>query len=254
MTLKVIQINIWKGKFLDRLVEFLRNEQPDIVTMQEVTGGRENHWLDKGLDMFAYCKEALSMDGIVTPTYCITGDPNSYLGNAVFVRGKMLTHAVVWLRPYRDYARTDDADEWPLFPGNVLDITAEIGGKTIHALSTHGAWGKEPADTDEKIQQAKILAAHLRSLSDTPFVLGGDFNMEPGSKTVATIDAVARNIVHGSGITNTLNLRTHYAANVLPRGRLVDFIYVSPHFSVQSIDASEIDISDHLPIRAILTF
>lgn len=252
MQLKIIQINILKGKFLDRLVDFLRREQPDIITMQEVTGGAENLWSDKSVDIFIHCKEALHREGIVVPEYHLTHDAQAYSGNALFVRGTILYHEIVWLRPYRDYDRTDQEADLPDFPRSVLNATVDIDGYVLHVLSTHGAWGVDPVDTPEKIRQADILAGHLRSLGANPFVLGGDFNMQSGSGVISRIDAVARNIIPSS-VRNTLNFRTHYAAARLGKGLAVDFLYTSKHFKVVSIDTPDVDVSDHFPVRAVLT-
>lgn len=41
-SLKFIQINIYKGRYLNSLLDFLRSYDPDIVAMQEVTAGEMN--------------------------------------------------------------------------------------------------------------------------------------------------------------------------------------------------------------------
>ena len=254
MKVKIIQINIYRGAFLDKLVEFLQKEQPDIVTMQEVTGGAINFWHDKGIDTFKYIKEALALEGAFAPMYRLVGDASAYEGNAVLVRGKILSSKIVQCKAYREYEQIPWVSEGPGMPRNALDLKVEMGGSTFHVLGTHGAWTKEPIDTPEKIRQARILSEYISGLGDEPFVLGGDFNMESGSEVINIIDAVAHNAVHGSSITNTLNLRTHRAAAILgPKGKGVDFIYTSPHFKIISIDAPEVDVSDHLPVRATLS-
>ena len=252
MKLKMIQINIYRGKFLDKLVDFLLAEKPDVVTMQEVSGGKVNFWHDKEVDTFEYLKDALGMDGIIVPIYRLVGDPVSYEGNAVLVRGKNIDINTVWFKAYQEYAQVPWEKEGPEMSRNVLDAIVDFGGTPIHVLATHGAWTKDRVDTSEKVRQAKMLADYIVSLGNEPFILGGDFNMEPGSEVIRTIDAVARNAVYGSGIKNTINLRTHRAAKIFGNGKLVDFIYTSPHFRVERIDAPEVDVSDHLPVRAAL--
>ena len=255
MTLHVIQINIWMGKFLHKLTKFLKQEEPDVVTMQEVSGGAPNLWSDKTIDMFLHFRDALGMQGVVAPSYRAIGDPTSYFGNAVLVAGKVLDHRVVWLKEYREVESIKDPDVWPTLPRNVLDVECEFAaGRKLHVLSTHGAWGREPVDTPEKVRQAGVLAAHLRSLGDEPYILGGDFNMESGSEVIRTIDSVAHNAVVASAIMSTLNMRIHYAASKIPEGRRVDFIYTSPHFTVTRIETPMVDVSDHLPVRAELAF
>lgn len=254
MQLKVIQVNIYRGKFLDKLVDFLCAEQPDVVAMQEVSGGKVNFWPDKTIDTFYHIKKALGLEGVVAPMYRLRGDPSAYEGNAVFARGNVRAQKVVRLSPYRQYAEVPWETEGPTMPRLALDLAVEISGRTFHVVCTHGAWTKNPVDTPEKIRQTRLLADHLRTLNDAPFVLSGDFNMEPGSEVINIIDEVARNAVYGSAIKNTLNLRTHRAAATIGSGgKLVDFIYTSPHFRVERVEVLDVDVSDHLPVRAILS-
>lgn len=250
--MKMIQVNIWMGTLFPALVDFLRREQPDIITMQEVSGGEQNRCADKTFDTFVRLRDALGMNGVVVSDYRSPKDPSSYFGNAVLTRGTVMDERIVWLKEYREIPNIGDANVWPTIPRCALDVTTEIAGQRIHAIAVHGAWESTPRDTPEKIRQANVLATHLRSLGNEPFILGGDFNMETGSQVMATIDAVAQNAIAASTITNTLNLRIHYAKDKLPHGRRVDFIHHSPHFTVQSISAPEVDVSDHLPICATL--
>ena len=59
MKIKALQVNIWKGKFLDGLVEFLKREDPDIIFMQEVTTGALNFYENKSVDLFEELKDRL---------------------------------------------------------------------------------------------------------------------------------------------------------------------------------------------------
>jgi endonuclease/exonuclease/phosphatase family metal-dependent hydrolase len=68
------------------------------------------------------------------------------------------------------------------------------------------------------------------------------------------IEAVARNLSAEppSRITRSLHPTIHKTAREKPEGLFVDFIFGSKHFTVKSIDAPVVEVSDHLPIRAIL--
>ena len=49
-TFKFIQINIYKGQYLEALTGFLKDRDPDFISMQEVTAGEQN-LCDKNLDL-----------------------------------------------------------------------------------------------------------------------------------------------------------------------------------------------------------
>lgn len=253
MALKVIQVNIWHGRLLGALLDFLRDEAPDVVTMQEVTGGMENEGPDASVDTFAYLRDGLGYQGALG----IAHESNdrgvrTYCGNAVLVKGGVRSYRTIWLRAPRRGARWQPPHAQPHFPRFAIEADAVVGGRSLRVLAVHGAWTREPTETPEKLRQARRLAAHLRSLGGVPFILGIDANMPPHSEVVRTLDAVACNAVRGSAITRTTHPTIHTTAKTKPVGLLVDFIYTSSHFRVTEIDTPEVTVTDHLPVRAIL--
>lgn len=253
MRLKIIQINIWKASLLDDLVTFLNKERPDVITMQEVASGSESLHSDPSLDVFLRLKESLGMQGVLAPR--LFADAKSYWGNAVFTRHSIVSQNIFWLRRSEGFLpKTEEFQTKRVHCCNVLDATVRIESQDIHVLSVHGAWTKEPIDTPEKIRQAKLLARYIKDLGDAPFLLGGDFNMPRDTKVISLIEAQAKNALVGSTVTRTTHPTIHKTAKAIPEGLLIDFIFTSPHFSVLHIDAPEVAISDHLPVRAELMF
>lgn len=253
MLLKAIQVNIWHGRFLTALLDFLRAEAPDIVTMQEVAGGAEYDGPDEPVDTYTFLRDGLGYGGALGVTHeSVERGVQTYCGNAVLVRGAIRFQRVVWLREPRPGIDWQRPHVQPDFPRSAMEAEVEIGGRLLRVLSVHGAWTREPVDTPEKLSQAHRLAEHLRSLGDVPFILGIDANMPPQSAVVQTLDAVAHNAVRGSAITRTTHPTIHTTVRTKPAGLLVDYIYTSPHFRVVQIDAPEVAVTDHLPVRAVL--
>ena len=253
MRLKAIQVNIWHGHFLDALLEFLQREDPDIVTMQEVTGGTENEGPDPSVDMFTYLRDGLGYQGAIGIAHeSRAGGVRTYCGSAVLVKGTVRSHRTIWLRAPREGVAWQPPHAEPDFPRFAIEADATVGGRPLRVLSVHGAWTLEPVETPEKLGQARRLAEHLQSLEGIPFLLGIDANMPPSSTVVQTLDAFARNVVHGSGITRTTHPTIHVTAKSKPAGLLVDFVYASSHFRAIRVDAPEVAVTDHLPVRAVL--
>lgn len=258
MRLKVIQVNIWKGKFLDALIDFLIKEEPDIVTMQELSGGRESNWKDERKDIYPIIGEVLGqtlgLHGARGITWSVAEDPLSYLGNAMFARGTILSENMLWLKPTQEVPREEWKRDMEFAPYEALDCAVKVDGEEIRVISAHGAWTESPTDTPEKIRQATILKNHLISISGEPFILGGDLNMPPESKTIRTIAEAAENktVLPPSMIKRTTHPAIHKTAATRPEGLLVDYIFTSPHWKTISIEAPVVAVSDHLPVIAVL--
>src|SRR3989344_9235194 len=85
MKIKVIQVNIYKGQYLENLINFLKSHTPDIIFMQEVTSGVINLNGDN-LNLFEVIKRQLGYEGVFYASATILDMPDTYQGNAVFTR------------------------------------------------------------------------------------------------------------------------------------------------------------------------
>ena len=256
MSLKVIQLNLWKGRFFDEACEFLRSESPDVVFLQEVTTGGLNLYKDQKADLFEELKVRLGISGVYDCVMRFKQLPDDCFGNAILSKLPIIKSQVVTMRDgglfEYDFEHKGDLEkDRPYVPRHLLDAEIDAHGTKIHAICIHGAWTRPPTDTGEALRQADIIVDHIKSLGDEPFIVGGDFNMPPESKVIKKISAVSKNLMEGLDISQTLNPRIH---TLKDKGFLVDYIFTSWHFSVKSIEIAQVDISDHLPVVAEVDF
>lgn len=246
--LKFIQINIYKGKYLDALVDFLKQEDPDIVAMQEVTRGDVSYCSDKTVNIFEYVKAKTGFDGCFGSNQKFADSEKSLLGNAVLSKLPITGSKVLSLKEFRPVTlfEFEDSSIFPYLARLAIDVIIDVDGRTVHAISWHAAWTAPPADTTETLRQAKIVADYLKSLNN-PFILGGDLNNIPESKTVGLISSVANNLMTGSNVVQTTHPKIH---KIVPRGYLVDFIFTSGGIKAKSLKVPQVTVSDHLPVIA----
>ncbi len=247
MVYKFIQINIYKGKYLNDLLKFLKEQDPDFISLQEVSGGADNLCEDKSLSLFEHLKGHLLLFGSEKHDYDLT-DSQGFMGNAVLSKHKLIDTKVIPLKSYVqiDLKTSKDQNFWPNGPRHLLDCTYIVDGLNIHAMSVHGAWTAPPADTDETLRQSRIISAHLKNTNE-PFLLGGDFNNVIQSKTIGLINEVSNNFLLNSGILETTNPKVH---KIAPRGYLIDFIFASRDIKLKKLTVPKITVSDHLPVIA----
>ena len=248
-SIKFIQVNIYKGKYLDALLDFLVKEKPDFIAMQEVSSGCVNYYNDKTVDLFEIIKDKLRLEGVFNQDFEILESKGTF-GNAVFSRFEIVKKNVLALKDSMTlpFKKISDKSFFPYIPRHLLDATINFGGQQIHAISWHGTWTAPPTDTEETIRQANLVASYLKVLKE-PFILGGDLNATPQSKTVGLINNVANNLMMGSGVTETTNLKVH---KIAPRGFLVDYVFTSNHFKFKKITVPQLTVSDHLSVVAEL--
>lgn len=254
MTLKFIQVNIYKGKYLGDLIEFLRDEKADFIAVQEVTWGLLNHSVDKKANLFEVLKNALSMNGVCNFDWKVEGSVGS-LGNAVFSKYPIVKSNVTVLREPVEvkFELVESEKGFPGAPRHIIDALCKIKGVDVHVISWHGAWTAPPTDTAETLRQSEIVRDYLADLNalDQPFLVGSDLNSTPDKETVKMIGKVATNLMVNSNIGATTHPTVH---KIAPRGFLVDYIFTSKHFELVKLEAPEITVSDHLPVVASLEY
>lgn len=250
--IKFIQVNIYKGKYLDALIKFLNEQKADFVSMQEVASGDIGYFGDKNTNIYEKILKDTGYFGYFESDQEFSDSPISVTGNAVLSKYPIKSTNYLEVCKFRPMTVAEFSD--PVFfskdSHTLVDATVNFEGKNIHILSDHGAWAAPPTDTKETIEGATKIANYLKSLKE-PFIFGIDFNAVIQSKTVGIVNCVANNLLFESGILQTTHPEIH---KIAPRGFLIDFIFTSSEFKLISIEAPEIIVSDHLPVVAILEF
>lgn len=248
MVIKFFQLNILKGKFLDRIIDFVKDNDFDILHFQEVTGSNITYGNE---DCFEKIKKALDYGGEIALTMNLTGDKKSYFANATFFKKNFSVQKkeIIWLKKYKeivDYNSRRVQDD----PRCALVLEFKIKNRPVKFINTHLAWGPTPADKKFKLIQGKRLACYVNSLNQ-PFVLSGDFNVVPSSKIVSWLSKRALNLTVKNKIDNTLNLRVHSIKNIIPSGLAVDYIFMEKSLKVNRFRlVDKPDLSDHFGLAA----
>ena len=246
-TVKFIQVNVFLGTYLGALIDFLRAEEPDIISMQEVSTGALCKSAPPIDDVFGALQEALGYDGVRHADIQLNNDSGSTSGNAILTHLPIVDSQVVTLKTFRPLSLEETMKNPALIqqlPRHALDVQVKVGTKTLRALSWHGAWVAPPQDTPELLRQAQILSTYIKSLK-APFVMGCDANAVVQSKTIQAVGNGIRNCMLGSGILQSTHPKLHA---IVPRGFLVDYIFSSPELNLIDIKAPLVNVSDHLPI------
>lgn len=254
MKVRILQQNIWYGKVINKLIEYLDKNSFDIFTFQEVTGGEYTKRIrGERIDVFQEIKDILggSYKGYLVKSMTLKGDSDSYIGNATFIRQNLsveIKEEVFWMNPYQEYAQVfsnEDHDQIINNPYSALVLDLQFAnGQKLTVATGHFSWSITPDDRDYKIQRASSLLDYLKE-KNLPIILTGDFNSEIETKTVQMFDEIGVNLTKKYGITNTLNGDLHRAKHIFPRGVACDYIFVDSRFKVHDFQLVENGASDH---------
>lgn len=265
MRIKLLQLNIEQGRFIDRIIDYVTGHNFDLLHFQEVSGGkftrgtyhqsvdvtphdnelkRFTHY--PHMDCFKVLKKNLQLNGILLPTWRLLHDNSSYIGIATFFKPefRITDQETIWLKEYRE-AESMEMLDWKQSPRAALSLQFDFNDQDIRFINTHLAWGPTPEDTDYKLIQGRKLFNHIESFGE-PFVLSGDFNVPRTSQTVKWLQKRGRNLIREKMVKNTLNPRTHRITSLFPKGLAVDYVFTDPKLNVVDFKLiDEADLSDH---------
>lgn len=248
MIIKLLQLNIEKGSHLPAVIGYINTHGFDIVCLQEVSSGR---FSPTGVNCFERIRTQTGLEATLAPYIGFRGDPSTFFANATFwsKKCKSLTSHIIWLKRYEEVSKVPT--DFRYSPRCALAIFFTINGKKLLVVNTHLAWGPTPDDAAYKRNQAEKLYAWLKNHRNDPFVLTGDFNLNPHTLIVSRFSTLGNNLTKQYGITNTLNPRTHIAKLLFPSGLPVDYIIADIRLRVREFHVEEdVDLSDHFGLIA----
>lgn len=244
-TLKLLQLNVWRGYIRRGLLDYLDAAQPDVLFAQEVIGATPAVAPTSPLGFLAthdllsekFPYQFMSPEAIIDLPSLMVED-----GNAIYSRYELKNQAATYPHgpgPVHTTSLTSD----PNNPGrNFQHVTINWNNTELNLINYHGFWSQDPAGAPEAGSALDKLAAYINQLSG-PIVLAGDFNLEPTSPHVQrfTKAITLTDLQAHAGLTSTLS-RAHAVKNVA-----CDYVFASAELRAK-LTTDDVVISDHLPL------
>jgi len=240
--MQLITLNTWGGRIFDELSSFLKENrsETDIFCFQEVysqAGPDLMEAPETRLNLFAEFEGLLpDFTGHFAPQ--ITGT-----GLAIFVKKKLEISEIgsSTILSASDLAHFKMPSGNAYYPRIVQYLS--IKDHNLSVYNFHGVPGAHKQDTPERDLQIKRLGKHLAS-GRSQKILVGDFNLNPDTNAIRTLERTMKNLMNGSPFTTT---RSSYYKN---REKLpfADYIFLSQDITVNDFRVIPDEISDHLPL------
>jgi endonuclease/exonuclease/phosphatase family metal-dependent hydrolase len=233
--MKLIQANIWGGRINGRLLDFIKDEKPDILCLQEVISYSPGKSI-----LFTPLEEIQEVSNLNNVTFGAKISFNYMQGQAKFGNA-ILTHYEV-LEKNVEFTNLEFTDNFTpekhdYNVRNLVHVKLKSDTGVLHVLTHHGHHVHHHKDgNDETQRQMQQIADYIQNC-DGPVILTGDFNLSPNSKSLE----VFKDLIN---LPMEYNLKT--TRNILTNKKEVcDYIFVSKDVSVKSFVASENVVSDH---------
>ena len=256
--MKLISLNIWGGRIHKPLLKFIKEQSKniDIYCFQEVFKSEKNIFSSEiKTDIFSDIKTVLKdYNAYYAPVVESTNlaervDFQIFWGQAIFVRKTLKVSSedniFIFGKYNQDYtllSEVKDKKDYIDFPRLMQCVIIRENEKEILITNLHGYWIPDSKlDTPERLKQSDKIIKFLDS-KKMPKVLCGDFNLNPGTKSMIKFEKNMTNLVKEYGIKNTRS-KLH-----VRKDKFADYILISPEVSVNEFKLIYKDVSDHLPL------
>jgi endonuclease/exonuclease/phosphatase family metal-dependent hydrolase len=236
--MKIMSWNIWKGKFLDKVIAQIEQETPDVVCLQEVIeqeidGQRVNSAQRIASKLgyeFVYCK-AFTTDRH-TPVFDI--------GDAILSKVPILSSSCHFLSTLEEYQGSAVSE-----PRTAVKVEVKTSTGTVSIITCHLGYSEKFQETDIRNTQLDRL---LSLIPKTSAILTGDFNSQPDSRTLRILN---------NSLTNTDRDQTEYSYTDMkeenhPEYR-IDYIFTTADVASKDFQILPTDASDHSPLTVEIT-
>ncbi len=254
MKLKVTDLNLWQGRLLESAVDFLKQENPDIILLQEVFDGHTSD--NDALNSFSVLKAKLGdyKFQAFTPAFFVVVDGVEIpQGQAVLSKFPIIeSKSVFYDVPYGSM-ELDVADlkeevhvnksDGSMIPRNLQHAVIQAGDKTLNVFNTQGVWGYNGLDSPRRIAMGKVIADNVAGKSNV--ILSGDFNMDPDTQAMAQVEKHLTSVFKYT-LPTTFNMKRK--TNPGYAEAAVDMFFVSPEIKILNQACKQVDVSDHLPL------
>lgn len=248
MVIKFLTLNIWRGELLESAIKFFKEENPDILNLQEVYDGKDR-FLPASYRSFEFLKKTFpEYSAVYGAQLCDTTEcGNINEGNATYSKFPIISSEQTFFDiPYStfdNHAKTSFEDN----PQSVFYAKIDLGDEKINVFNVHGIWGFDGKDSPRRFKMVDTILEEIGEKEN--IILAGDFNMNPDTEA---INKIANNLksVFGDSLKSTFNMR--HKKNPGYASAAVDMIFVSPNIRILEKKCPDVDVSDHLPLVTTL--
>lgn len=249
MRIKFMCLNVWNGgKIWEPMLQFLRQQQPDILALQEVyTDGDVDHLPQTTLLNVLKTDFGLQYMSHAPAFVNIHNGKKVVKGNAIASRFPIVeAESKHFDTPFCEMDDSGaEGQDYTHIPRNWQRVLVDLEEKQLHVFNTQGIWGFDGNDTPRRLAMVEKI---LTEVGDkTPVILTGDFNVDQVSQSIHNIENRLTNIFKGE-LRTTFNMRQKKSQGYATA--VVDFIFVSADIKVMSHSCPDVDVTDHLPLIA----
>jgi endonuclease/exonuclease/phosphatase family metal-dependent hydrolase len=240
---------MWWGFLMPASLQFLREQDADIVLLQEVINGTDPHYNDT-YQMLETLRRELQYPydsfGAATIDQFEAGDMET--GQAVLSNLPIVASDVQHFFGTLSKRDPYDASQFPFVPRSLQHVAVDVNGTELNLVNFQGVWDLNgDNDSPERRRMVNTIIESVEGKSHV--IVAGDTNAKASNPAMKSLEGQLTS-VFGPELTTTFNMRRK--TNPGYATAAVDHMYVSPDMTVIEKSCPDVDVSDHRPLVVTL--
>ncbi|MEK9185046.1 MAG: endonuclease/exonuclease/phosphatase family protein [Patescibacteria group bacterium] len=242
ITVKLLQWNIWYLEKIANIEKQIRELDPDVVCLQELTC---NHGANLGIYAAEYLKEKLGM--YLNYHFAQQWDKNNSekeIGDAILSKYPFVNSSFKFLQNPKENA-VDYSEEGRVY----IEVSVNIKGKIYTIGTSHLSYSHRFEETEKRKLETDNLINIIKE-KQTNYIFTGDLNATPDSYTVKNISKYLKNAGPDFGektwTTKPFDDKRGFTEDKL--NWRIDYVFGTKDIKVRSAKIINTSYSDHLPI------
>ena len=270
-SLKLIQLNCFQFTYFDELLKFLKEQNADIINLQEATAG-DIFEFNNGIYLEKLAQE-LEMKVIYSPFTAKESQDKKldWFGNAILTRLEIIDYGIHWLHENQNQAgvisyqddqklqeaiKTNRNQAYPIVynqPKNLVWTLLSYNGKVFRNITTHFTATQKCTETLQMIQEAQKVCDFVESVKNIPTLFTGDLNIHQQAGCITNLKTKLKLVNQGTINTLTPSIHQIFLPKYqgldpnLKNGLSVDYVF-EKLIKITKCEVLDVKVSDHLPI------
>jgi len=235
---KLISLNIWRGKMRQPLLDFLEKykDEVDVFCFQEIPGAETED--GKALLTYSQIKDLLGNFTNYSKDYFATKHGfRDDLG--IFVRKDIEVDISGEIQLHDPSIGSDNIEQnWR----DLGYVFINVNGKKYLIANFHGLWdGPGKSDDPRRLEQSRKVKNFLDQ-HDITKILAGDFNLWPGTESLKILEKDMVNLIDKYNFHSTRPPFFDFP------NKYSDYVFVSPDIKINDFKVLSDVVSDHLAL------
>ncbi len=241
--MKLLQLNIWMGRLLPRVLELIEEETPDILCLQEVFSSKTDVVIpDFMFNSLEHIQNKTGFRHVYFSPVLETNisDTTTRFGNAIVSKYPLAKTETRFINGQftANHSATDRAPN----TRNIQYASIELpSGESLHLLNHHAYWLTDQLGDKVSVEKMKQVANFAQQFSG-PLILSGDLNVTPESPAMRVFDDFLEDL------TATRKLQTTLSELGKVKDVPCDHILVNSDIKVSDFRTMNKLASDHLAL------